>query len=425
MNTTQSEICILGAIMVNPETLKAIRSEISLNDFSNKKNQLVYKAILDADARGEEIMPTSIVDSLSRHGKLDEAGGGSYIGDILESVITSTGTSYHIRNVKSNRLKKDLLTISDVIIRKSETGNAQDVLIEAKDRLGKIKAIDTGQKVYSLADSLLDVYATLEQKDTHSISTGFTALDNLITGWQPGDLIIVAGRPGMGKSILAKEFAEAAGVPALFFSLEMPRDQLIKRQLSSHSGVNYTSIRRADLTPNDMDEIKKAVDRLAHVPISYSDKANMSIDEIAATCESVRKTTGLGMVVIDYLQLIRADGKLEHREREVSQISQRLKTMARDFNVPVICLAQLNRACEIRGGDKKPILSDLRESGSIEQDADTVIFLWREVVYKKNAPPHEGLLIIAKGRNTGIGKVPVYFDGEHQRIRGLFPEETA
>jgi replicative DNA helicase len=234
----------------------------------------------------------------------------------------------------------------------------------------------------------------------------------------------------MGKSILAKEFAEVAGVPVLFFSLEMSRDQLIKRQLSSHSGVNYTSIRRADLTIEQMDRLKTATDKLRKIPISYSDKSNMSISEIAATCETFRKQNGaLGMVVIDYLQLIRADGKLEHREREVSQISQRLKTLARDLNVPVICLAQLNRACEIRGGDKKPMLSDLRESGSIEQDADMVIFVWREAAYVDveytdgTTNAHEATLIVSKGRNTETGGVRVYFDGAHQRFRNLQPGE--
>jgi replicative DNA helicase len=431
MDTAQSEICILGSIMVNPEILKTIRAEISPTDFVNQKNRLVYKAILDADARGEEIIPTSICDVLSRHGKLDQAGGGSYIGEILQSVITSTGTTYHVRNVKANRLKKDLLTISDVMIKKSQNGNAQDALIEARELLAKVKTADPGLNVYSLADSVLDVYASLEQKDNRSISTGFTLLDKLIIGWQPGDLIIVAGRPAMGKSILAKEFAEASGVPVLFFSLEMSRDQLIKRQLSTHSGVNYTSIRRANLTADDMDRIKQATDKLCKIPISYSDKSNMSIAEIAATCEAFRKTNGaLGMVVIDYLQLIRADGKLEHREREVSQISQRLKTMARDLDVPVICLAQLNRACEIRGGDKKPILSDLRESGSIEQDADTVIFVWREAAYVEveytddTTNAHEATLIVSKGRNTEIGGVRVYFDGAHQRFRNLQPDES-
>ena len=430
MDTAQSEICILGSIMVNPETLKTIRGEISPTDFSDRKNRLVYQAILEVDEKGEEIIPTSICDALLRHGKLEEAGGGSHIGDILESVITSTGTSYHIRNVKSNRLKKDLLTISDVIIKKSANGNVQDVLAEAKELLAKVKTVDPGSTVSSLKDSLMDVFASLEQKDNRSIPTGFTLLDQLIIGWQPGDLVIVAGRPAMGKSILAKEFAEAAGVPVLFFSLEMSRDQLIKRQLSTHSGVNYTSIRRADLTPTQIDKIKRATDRLSKIPISYSDKANMSINEIAATCEAFRKQNGaLGMVVIDYLQLIRADGKLEHREREVSQISQRLKTMARDLDVPVICLAQLNRACEIRGGDKKPILSDLRESGSIEQDADTVIFVWREAAYVDveytdgTTNAHEATLIVSKGRNTETGGVRVYFDGAHQRFRNLQPGE--
>ncbi len=425
--TIESEVCILGAVLMNQDLMRQIKSQLTPEDFTSQKNQIVYQAMVSLSDQGEEIIPTSILDALSD--KDAETVDSEYIAKILAAVVTSTGTDYHVRAVKRNRLTRELMSLSGMIADKAPNTNPQLVLDVAKKRIGDIRIDDDIQPIRTLSDLLPDVYASLEEGDNERIPTGFTDLNRLIIGWQPGDLIIVAGRPGMGKSILAKEFAEAAGVPVLFFSLEMPTSQLIKRQLAAHSGINYTSIRRANLTDEGLDRVKKAADRLMRLPIAYSDKANMSIGEIAAMCETYQREHGLGMVVIDYLQLVRADGKIEHREREVAQISQRLKTMARDLDVPVICLAQLNRACETRPGNKQPLLSDLRESGSIEQDADTVVFIWREAVYVKKvneqgeSNEHEALLIVAKGRNSETGAVRVYFDGAHQRIRDLHVEQ--
>jgi len=425
-SVTQSEICILGAIFMDGDVLKRIRHELTPKDFSSPKNMLVYQAMLNLDAQGKPITPTTVMDVLG------DTGGkvtGNDIGDILQSIITSTGTSYHVQAIKANRIKSQLISISNFIADKNSKTNPKDLLEESKRLISDIHVEDVAQPVQAMTDLLPDVYASLEVGQSYSIPTGFTDLDRMIAGWNRGDLIVVAGRPGMGKSILAKEFAEAAGVPVLFFSLEMPTSQLIKRQLSAHSGVSYASIRRAELQDAELDRVKRAADALMRIPIAYSDKANMSISEIMATCETYRRQNELGMVVIDYLQLIRADSKIEHREREVAQISQRLKTMARDLDVPVICLAQLNRSCETRGGDKQPQLSDLRESGAIEQDADTVIFVWREAMYVKKRKEdgamndHDALLIVAKGRNTGTGAIQVFFDGAHQKFANLYWDE--
>ena len=422
----QSEQCILAAIMINPDCLKQIRPELSPEDFVSQRNRIFYRAMLDLDANGEPILPTSILDNLNRTKQTEKAGGGDYLADLLTNIHTSAGFQYHIKRVKANRIKTALLDISSVIADKVGTNDAGDLLIEAKERIAKIRSVDTVQDIYELQDLLPGVIDSIDRHETHSITTGLSSLDNLITGWNPGDLIIVAGRPGMGKSVLAKDFAESSKVPILFFSLEMPRDQLVKRQLSAHSGISYTSIRKSRVQHGDWPKLKQAADRLYSMPIAYSDKANMSVDELVVTCETRKRQEPLGLVIIDYLQLLRAEGKLEHREREVSTISQKLKTMARDMDIPVICLAQLNRSCELRGGDKKPMLSDLRESGSIEQDADTVIFIWREAMYRKtDINENEATLIVAKGRNTGTGSVRVYFDGKHQMFRDLYTYEEA
>ncbi len=419
----ESEQCIIGGILLNPESIKQIRAEISPDDFSTKKHQMLFQSLLDVTDRGDPILPTSIVDDLKRKHPTSINGTSSYLGDILNNVHTSTGWRYHIKQIKTHKLKQVLLGISNDIDDGVKTNDARDVLDKIKERLSEIRTGDISGKVVELADALPDVIASMEKTEDPGITTGFYGLDDLIGGWQGGDLIIVAGRPGMGKSILAKDFSEASGVPILFFSLEMPKDQLIKRQLAGQANVNYTSIRRSRVSEGDWPKIVTGAGKLHEMPIAYNDNVNMSIDELVVTCEARKRKEGLDMVVIDYLQLIRTDGKIEYREREVASISVKLKGLARSLKIPVICLAQLNRSCETRGGDKKPMLSDLRESGSIEQDADTVIFIWREAVYKKSAPKHDALLIVAKGRNTGTGTAKLHFDGSRQIFRNPVAEE--
>lgn len=422
-NIPQSEQCIIGGILINPDCLKQIRAELAPDDFSRETHQILFQSFLDVADRGDPILPTSIVDDLTRKKLIAKAGGSDYLADILINVHTSAGWRYHIKQIKTHNLKTALLQISNNIADGVRENDARDVLADIKERIAEIKATDVGREVVELADVLPDVVASLERNEDPGITTGLHGLNDLIGGWQAGDLIILAGRPGMGKSILAKDFSEACRVPVLFFSLEMPKDQLIKRQIAGHANVNYTSIRRSRIRADDWPRIVEAASKLHKMPIAYDDKANMSIDELVATCEVRKRKEEIGMEVIDYLQLIRTDGKIEHREREVASISMKLKGLARSLSIPVICLAQLNRSCEARGGDKKPMLSDLRESGSIEQDADTVIFIWREAVYKKSAPKHDALLIVAKGRNTGTGVVPVYFDGSRQVFRNAASQE--
>jgi len=422
LSIPESEKCILGGILLNPDCLKQIRAELTPDDFENKENRVLFQSLLDVTDHGDPILPTSIIDDLTRTKQISKAGGMDHLINIVTDIHTSADWKYHVKQIKTHKLKQLLLSISSDISDDIRINDARDVFIKVKERLNTIRPGEVGREVVALSDALPDVVASLERNEDPGITTGLYSLDALIGGWVGGDLIILAGRPGMGKSILAKDFSEASGVPVLFFSLEMPRDQLIKRQLASHANINYTSIRRAKISQDDWPKIIKAADKLNQMPIAYNDKAMMSIDELVATCEARKRKEQIGMVVIDYLQLIRTDGKIEHREREVSSISMKLKGLARSLNIPVICLAQLNRSCEARGGDKKPMLSDLRESGSIEQDADTVIFIWREAVYKKSAAKHDALLIVAKGRNTGTGVVSVYFDGSYQVFRNASEE---
>ena len=239
----QSEQCVIGGILLNPDCLKQIRAELQVDDFSSTKHKFIYQALLDVTDNGDPILPTSIINYLTAKNQIKEVGS-DYLSDIISNVSTSTGWQYHVAQIKNDKLKKDLIEISHEIT-DGVKGNAQTLLDDIKARIAGLKPQVVGRGVVELTDALPDVVASLERGENLGITTGLGDLDELLGGWQNGDLIILAGRPGMGKSVLAKDFSEAAGVPVLFFSLEMPRDQLIKRQLSSHSNVNFTSIRRS------------------------------------------------------------------------------------------------------------------------------------------------------------------------------------
>ena len=283
-------------------------------------------------------------------------------------------------------------------------------------------------KVIALKEALGNTIKAIEEisqaeGNVIGVRSGFTRIDRITGGWQPGELILIAGRPGMGKSVFAKDVAENASVPVAYFSLEMSTNELIKRQLASRSKVNFEAIRTGRVNQKDWDRIISGANSLEEVPIFYVDRASMSIDELEGIAQGLKMSEDIGLVVIDYLQLLRSRVRSEGREREVSEISRRLKALARDLEVPVICLSQLNRQCEMRGKDKRPYLSDLRESGALEQDSDIVAFLYRAVVYDQQAAKHEAEFIIGKGRNIRTGRIKLFFDGGHQTFKNFYEGE--
>jgi replicative DNA helicase len=297
--------------------------------------------------------------------------------------------------------------------------------VEVTEILSKIRKtilhIKGGEKakVIPLSEALNETVKVIEalcQSPGHVIGvpSGFSKIDRITGGWQAGELIYLAGRPGMGKSVFAKDLAENSGVPVAYFSLEMSTVELIKRQLSGRSRVNFEALRTGRVSGEDWDRIMRGADGLTGVPIFYVDRASLTIEELEGLAQGLKMTEDIGLIVIDYLQLLRSRSRSEGREREVSDISRRLKALARDLQLPVICLCQLNRQCEMRGADKRPILSDLRESGSLEQDADIVAFLYRASVYDQTAPKHGAEFIVAKGRNIRTGRIKLFFDGGHQ-----------
>lgn len=423
-----SEQALIGGILLRPENLVKIRAELSPEDFGSERHTILLTAFSEIADRGDPIEPSVIVKDLEKSGNLAKAGGKDYLTELVEAIHTSAGSDYHIEAVKEARVRRTLMNLSDKI--RGELNSGTPVGDIMSDLRNLIVQMNEGQKnkIIRLSDALHSTISHIEalgqaKGGVSGIPSGFVDIDHHTGGFQPGEVIIIAGRPGMGKSILAKDFAENAGVPVAYFSLEMSVQELTKRQLAGKGQVNFEALRTGRLTDGDWSRIIEASNSLAKVPIHYIDMANITIDELIAISENIKMNEDVGLVVIDYLQLIRLRSPLQVREREVSEISRKLKGLARGLEIPVICLAQLNRQCEARGKNKRPRLSDLRESGSLEQDADVVAFIYRDHVYKASAPRHEAEFIIAKGRNIRTGTVPLFFDGEHQSFRNAAYQE--
>ncbi len=364
-----SEQTILGAILLNPKILPRVSQRVKVTDFMSDKNCHVYKAIKRLAKSGFAVEPAAVAAEVP-----DLA---EYLAGIVQDVATSTGWEYHAKRMAEARTKQNLVELADMIKGGLESkSTSAEILSDVKKRVSKLG--DTGGRVTeSLSDLLPGVIESLEKGSVKpGVGSGFYDIDRITGGWQNGELIVIAGRPGMGKSLIAKDFAEAAKVPTLIFSLEMSKSELIKRQLAGASRVDFESIRTSNVADSDWDSISKAANKLFDLPIYYNDSGRLTIDELCAISETKKLTKNIGLIIIDYLQLIRSVERADQREREVANLSRELKTLARSLDIPVICLAQLNRECEKRV-PPRPRLYDLRESGAIEQDADIVGFLFR------------------------------------------------
>jgi replicative DNA helicase len=414
-----SEISLIGAVLLRPSVLVEIRAELDAGAFGDQKCRAIFEAMVGLSSRGDPVDMVTIANELEKAGNLEKAGGNEFLGEILGATTGSAGLLYHIREVKECQARRSLaeltVTIQDDM---RENVEVTEILSKIRKTILHIKGGEKA-KVIPLSEALNETVKMIEalcQSPGHVIGvpSGFSKIDRTTGGWQAGELIYLAGRPGMGKSVFAKDLAENAGVPVAYFSLEMSTTELVKRQLSGRSRVNFEALRTGRVSGEDWDRIMRGADGLTGVPIFYVDRASLTIEELEGLAQGLKMTEDIGLIVIDYLQLLRSRSRSEGREREVSDISRRLKALARDLQLPVICLCQLNRQCEMRGADKRPILSDLRESGSLEQDADIVAFLYRASVYDQTAPKHGAEFIVAKGRNIRTGRIKLFFDGGHQ-----------
>lgn len=415
-HSNDAEISVIGAMMLDKSAVSKVMEIIEPDSFYNDNHKEIFKAILDLSDRGVPADLISLTEELTRRQKLEEVGGTFYLLDINKQTPTSANIEYHARIIQEKYIKRSLISTATQIIERSydESTDALDEVDIAESDIFKIaekRFSSSFVDIKTLSHQALDVIAKLVDRDKTGLTgvpTGYTDLDKFTGGFQNSDLIILAARPSMGKTALALSIARNVAVeyklPVAFFSIEMKDIQLVLRLFSAESQIDAHKIRTGYITHDDMTKMVHKINRLADSPLFIDDSPSLSIADFRAKCRRLKTEHNIKMVIIDYLQLINSP-KADSREREISMISSSLKQIAKELDIPIVALAQLNRSVESRP-DKKPMLSDLRESGSIEQDADVVLFIHRPEFYgiktypDTNTPTENTAeVIIGKQRN--------------------------
>ncbi len=434
----EAEQSVLGCILLdNSATFTAIEN-LRAEDFYRTPHQVLFRSMVELAEKNEPIDVLTLAEHLKKNGLLDAAGGPAYIAG-LSDVVPSTANLVHYAKIVREKsvLRRLIHTASDIINRGHEAGGDVDLFLdEAEKTIFEIGQDRAKQGFVEVKDALKRSFKVIEQLyekrgAVTGVPTGFEQIDKMTSGLQPGDLVIVAGRPSMGKTAFALNLGENAAMhPDLatgvaVFSLEMGTDQLVMRMLTSQGRVDAQKLRTGYASQRDLDQLVKAADKLSRAPIYIDDSAAISILEMRAKARRLQAEKGIGLIIVDYLQLMRGrqSGGNESREREISEISRGLKSLAKELKVPVVALSQLNRSLESRT-DKRPMLSDLRESGAIEQDADVIMFVYRDEVYNKETD-RRGIaeIIIGKQRNGPTGTAEVRFFHEFTRFENLGPGE--
>ena len=436
------EEAVLGAIMTDREAMNTVAGVLKPESFYTDAHQRIFAAMLALFEDNEPIDILTVSDKLRTRGDLDLVGGAYYVTLLSNKVASSANLEYHGRIVSQKYVQRELIHMANTIIEDAfdETKDVFDLLDEAESSMFAITEENLKKNAQPISTVLTSEIEEIEKRrqkaaaDEHTgVGSGFTDLDRITGGWQPSDLIIVAARPGMGKTAFTLTLARNAALDlnkgVAFFSLEMSSNQLVSRLISMETEISGEKLRKGQLLDREWKHLVKNVDALRDAPIYIDDTPAIDIFEIRAKARRLKRNHDIELIVIDYLQLMggTGDNKNGTREQEISQISRALKQLAKELNIPVIALSQLSRAVETRGGNKRPMLSDLRESGAIEQDADMVIFLYRAEYYKidqdEDGMDTRGLaeVIISKHRNGSTGTVKTRFIGEFVKFADLEP----
>ncbi|HNY35805.1 MAG TPA: replicative DNA helicase [Candidatus Pacearchaeota archaeon] len=430
----EAEKSLLGSLMLDKEAITKVADILHSEDFYKRNNQYIYQVIEDLFTRGEPIDLISVSSRLKEKNQLENIGGTAYLTELINTVPTASHVMTYAKIVQKKRILRDLITAGTEIslMGYEEENESDDLLDSAERRIFSITQKNLTQSFLPIKPFLEEAFERIEriskQKGAlRGISTGFNGLDSILSGLQNSDLIILAARPSMGKSSLALDIAKNVALrekkPVGLFSLEMSKDQLIDRLISSESNIDSWKLRQGMLSTdgdqNDFVCIQHALGTLSEAPIFIDDASSCSVLQMRAMARRLQASHGLGLIVVDYLQLIEPNNKIMNSVQQITEISRQLKGLARELNVPVLALSQLSRAVEQRT-PKIPRLSDLRDSGSIEQDADVVLFIYREDVYQEESP-RKGIadIIIAKHRNGPIGRVELFFDKQRACFRNI------
>lgn len=423
----EAEQSVLGAVLLEPAVLTELLDVLRPDYFYLAQHREIFSAMVRMFSASETIDFVTLLDALKATGTYDEAGGKAYLLSLLEMVPSAANAMAYARIVEDKYFLRSLITVSREIIDTAmqETDDVRAVVDMAEQRIYEIRQDRAENGLRHVREVILETYDRLkllsatDKKDYLGRSTGFHELDRLITGLNRSDLVLLAARPAMGKSAFALNIAQnvaRAGGRVAFFSLEMTREQNVSRMLSAQARIESSRLRTGELTADEWVRLAEAADTLSHCELYFDDTSGITVPEIKARC---RRLHELDLVVIDYLQLMSSGRRIENRVQEVSEITRSLKIMAKDLNVPVLTLSQLSRGTESRTGHR-PQLSDLRESGSIEQDADIVMFLYREDYYEQTEDNHnQATCIVGKNRHGAVGDVPLHWDGAHTEFTSM------
>jgi replicative DNA helicase len=429
-NDMLAEQSALGGMLLSQEACAEVFESVKGSDFYAPKHELIFEAVANLFGKGEPIDAITVTDELMKQGNLVKAGGADYLHTLTSIVPTAANAAFYAKIVQEKATLRRLVEVGTKIAQLgyANEGDVEDLVNEAQERVYQVGGASVTEDYVGLSTSIEAAINEIEsaQKrggDMVGVPTGFIELDDLTHGFHPGQLIIVAARPAVGKSTIALDFARHAAVkankPTIFFSLEMGRAEIAMRLLSAESNIYLQNMRKGTIGDNEWARLAQVRGQINDAPLYIDDSPNLTLVEIRAKCRRLAQRVGLKMVVIDYIQLMTSGKKVESRQQEVSEFSRALKLLAKELQVPVIALSQLNRQAE-QTKDKKPEISHLRESGSLEQDADVVILLHREGIGERDHPrAAEADIILAKQRSGPTGTVTVAFQGQYSRFMNM------
>jgi replicative DNA helicase len=432
----EAEEAVLGSMLIDPDAVINVAPLLAASDFYREKNGWIYQVMLDLSEKKMAADFVTVCDELERRDQMVNCGGTAYVTSLITAVASAAHAVHYAGIVaRMSVLRKVIVTASHLAGRAYEQPEDVDALLDwAAGEIFKLSEKRVQGTLRPAGDTMQEVierigYLAEHPGETTGIQTGLKGLDNALGGLQDGDLVILAARPGQGKSALAMNAAVSAAkngqARVAVFSMEMATSQLLQRMLSTETGVALHDIRNGKINQDEWPLLLAGADVLSQMPLYIDDTPNARVLEVRAKARRMQaELGGIDLIVVDYLQLMAGDGKVENRQQEISLISRQMKSLAREMNCPVLCLSQMSRAVEQRA-DKTPVLSDLRESGAIEQDADVVMFIKRENGDENADKAGLADVIIAKFRNGATGKVPLFFDGTHTRFADIEQEKQA
>ncbi|MFZ9693704.1 MAG: replicative DNA helicase [Candidatus Nanopelagicales bacterium] len=427
-----AEASVLGAMMLSKDAISDVVEIVREADFYKPIHQMIFNAILEHYVHDTPADAVTVAAELTKRGELAKVGGVAYLHTLVSGVATAANADYYAQIVKERAILRRLVDAGTRIVQLGYTGTGEvdDLVDRAQAEVFQVNERRIAEDYKSLSDLMPGVLHEIEALGANNqgvvgVPSGFKDLDSVTHGFQPGQLIIVAARPGIGKSTLAMDMARSASLksdmPVAFFSLEMSNSEIVMRMLSAETGIDLSVIRSGKISEIQWQTLAMKMGELADKPLFLDDSPNLTMMEIRAKARRLKQRHDIRMVVVDYIQLMSSGKKVENRQQEVSEFSRQMKLLAKELNVPVVALSQLNRGPEARS-DKRPMLADLRESGSLEQDADIVILIHREDAYNKDGPrAGEADLIIAKHRNGQTRDVVVAFQGHKCRFVSMLP----